>query len=330
MSSTCDLGPSFVYHIIDGNAPKIFFTFWIIAGVSMLATTIITVPTLLKLIKTALAIRDKNDDILIPQSYRISIIILAFPLVAVFNNLVILFSPVTAPALNFLTSLYGSITMLLFVGLIIQYLGLKIKSNHSNDHPSWQQNAPPSKFYAANPCCCLSPCVQERTITTKDFRKLFIFIIQFVIVFPLAVFVQQFPGIASTSNGWWICLIIQAISVNICTYGTNAILRASKDVLKQYKIECIYQYVQLGFNLWWLPGFVIGFIDIKNEGARYPKSAMVAAYGAVTQCIIWVLLAVVYRYYFNLTTAHQAHLNVAGSSYVRLEAGPTIQGSQDI
>ena len=112
------------------------------------------------------------------------------------------------------------------------------------------------------------------------------------------------------------CILTQAISVNFCIYGTNAILMAAKDVLKEYKIACIYQYVQFGFNLWFLPSFVINFIDIKSYGSHYPKEVMVLAYGACSQCVIWVILSFAYRYYFNLTTAHQAHVNIASSSYM--------------
>lgn len=108
----------------------------------------------------------------------------------------------------------------------------------------------------------------------------------------------------------------QGISVNFCIYGTNAILLAAKDVLKEYKIECVYQYIQFGFNLWWLPAAIINFIDIEPHGAYYPKEVMVVAYGACSQCVIWVLLSFAYRYYFNLTTAHRAHVNIASSSYI--------------
>merc|ERR1712244_15451 len=106
-------------------------------------------------------------------------------------------------------------------------------------------------------------------------------------------------GIAGDLKGWIICILIQAISVNICIYGTNAILMASKDSLKQYNVACIYQYIQLGFNLRWFPAFIINFINIPDRGPHYDKAVMVVAYGAVTQCVIWVLLPFVYRYYFN-------------------------------
>merc|ERR1712130_804233 len=115
---------------------------------------------------------------------------------------------------------------------------------------------------------------------------------------------------------------IQGISVNFCIYGTNAMLKASGNTLKEYKIECIYQYVQLGFNLWWLPAFIIQFVNIESYGDHYPKAVMVTAYGAVVQCIIWVLLSIVYRYYFGVTLAQQAHANVAHSSYTSLDGGP--------
>merc|ERR1712244_22074 len=138
-----------------------------------------------------------------------------------------------------------------FVGIIIEYLG--IKNNPTNDgggSKSWQQNVPPSKFYASPPCCCLYPCAPNRTIATQDFRRLYPFVFQFMIVFPAAVLIQQFPGIAGEFSANLICIAVQGISVNGCIYGTNVILKASGNQLKEYGIECIYQYVQLGFNLW--------------------------------------------------------------------------------
>merc|ERR1712228_496964 len=238
----------------------------------------------------------------------------------VINNLVILMVPIVAPALNFVVSLYGAFTMFLFVGIVIQYLGIKNKSTASNTN-SWQQNVPPTKFYASPPCCCLTPCAPKRTINTQDFRRLYPFIFQFMIIFPAAVLFQQFPGIASDLASNLICIAIQGISVNFCIYGTNAILKASGNVLKEYKVECIYQYVQLGFNLWWLPAFIIQFVNIPDYGEHYPKPVMVVAYGAVVKCIIWVLLSIVYRYYFGLTLAEQARTMVAHNSYTTLDNG---------
>mmetsp|Transcript_27888 Transcript_27888/g.44212 ORF Transcript_27888/g.44212 Transcript_27888/m.44212 type:complete len:328 (-) Transcript_27888:191-1174(-) len=320
MADNCEFkwGPDFTYHMIQGHAPRIFISFWIVAAISLLVTTVVVTPTMWKLLKAGIQIRDEQNTILMPSSYRSAIVILAFPPIAAFCVFIILLNPSTANCLNFVNVMYGSYTLVVFALLVAQYLGLHHLSNPSvND--SWQQQLTPSKFYAVPPCCCMKSCVAERVIAIPDLRRLSILVLQFAVIGPMASFLQLFPGLAESHK--YIFIIIQMVSVNVCIYATNVILAATKDVLKGYSMTCIYNIIQLGFNLWWLPSFIIGLIHIKDLDEVYTKDVMVQAYAAVAQSVLWILLSIVYRYYFNLTRADEAHSSVASlsTSYIKMD-----------
>ena len=189
---TCDfvLPPPFEYHIIKGNAPKMYHIFWPIGAVSLLITGIVIIPRLIKLRQAAAVLRDKHDEIIIPFSYQITIFTVAFPLISVLGNFSILLAPIMSLTFNFIISLYSATVLYFFARLVIMYLG-----SFKAAHQAWQDVAPKTKFYAAVPCCCLTVCVKQKNMNKHDFRRIYFFIQQFMIIGPLVKFADMFPAI---------------------------------------------------------------------------------------------------------------------------------------
>ena len=152
-----------------------YYFFWPIGAISCIITTMTLIPAIFKLHNEAQIIRDRQDTLLLPLSYRICIVILIFPLMGSFSNFFILLAPMNDSVFVFILNLYNAHTLYCFCSLLIMYLG-----SYKSAARLWRDKARPTKYYASSPCCCLKSCIAERRMTKGDFRRIYFGIQQYV------------------------------------------------------------------------------------------------------------------------------------------------------
>eukprot|EP01083_Nonionella_stella_P019975 55430_1 len=74
-----DFPPTLKYHILEGNAPSEYYYFWIIGAICCIISSFTIIPRIRELHNEASTIREKKDTALLPYSYQIISILLAFP-----------------------------------------------------------------------------------------------------------------------------------------------------------------------------------------------------------------------------------------------------------
>ena len=109
---------------------------------------------------------------------------------------------------------------------------------------------------------------------------------------------------------------IELISTMLCVYGSQALLTASKEILKEYKIDGKFKVIQFGFLTLSLPSAIVGIINIDNENDIYTAEIISTAYASVCSCVIFMLLSFGFVYYFNEQTANEAYRNMRNQSFV--------------
>ena len=102
----------------------------------------------------------------------------------------------------------------------------------------------------------------------------------------------------------------------VCIYGSQALLTASKDILKDYNIDGRFKVIQfsiMGLNI---PGAIVSIINIKGKDDVYTEEVMTTAYEATIVSVIMMLLSFGYRHYFNEQTAKDAYRNMKNESFI--------------
>ena len=100
------------------------------------------------------------------------------------------------------------------------------------------QEAPKTRFCAVAPFgCCLKPCCKPSIVNKKDFRILFGLILQYCIIAPLFTFMLLLRTYEGSEIQILILKIVKVLSAMLCFYGLIALMKASKSLLKGYKIE---------------------------------------------------------------------------------------------
>ena len=191
---TCEdyiISLTFVEHLSNTDRPGFYIYFWIIGAILTTGTWILIIPQLRKVWREASEIRDKNDRMMIPFSYLITIFILTFPLFTTTGNMIILLSPLQQLTFGFILSMYLAVILYLYARLLIMYLG-----NFKAAHQAWTKEAKPTKFYASAPLCFIKCCIKSKHLSSSDFRLLFKMVMQNSIIAPFIQFFNQFPALA--------------------------------------------------------------------------------------------------------------------------------------
>mmetsp|Transcript_51462 Transcript_51462/g.82033 ORF Transcript_51462/g.82033 Transcript_51462/m.82033 type:complete len:356 (+) Transcript_51462:30-1097(+) len=321
-----NLPPTFTYHVVQGNAPSQYIIFWSISAVALFVTALAIIPTAIQIHLQGIRTRDECDEIVVPTAYRVVTIIALYPFIAAFGNFVTLLVPVSASVWDFIVSLYSTILLYLFCDILIMYFG-----SHKSAVQAWREHAAPTKFYGAAPLCCVRPCISEKNMTSKDFRRLSGFIVQFIIIGPLINFFAMFSfaTVASSQIG----PIIEAVSTMFCIYGIQAVLTASKELLSDHSVADKFRPIQLGFAIGTVPDAIIAMISVPAVNDVYTTEVMKVAYASVVRSVLFMLLSFAMRRSFNAETGKQAYSKMSEVKRAQVDltvyAPPTLEEEEN-
>ena len=311
-----DFPPTLKYHILDGNAPRQFYYFWSIGTICLIATAVFIIPSIITIYNEAKTIRESMDTALLPFSYQICVIILAFPLIGVFFNALVLFAPVTESIFVFMLNIYNALTLYVFARLLVMYLG-----SYQSAIKIWRDpSTKPTKYYASKPCCCLKPCIKERKMTKHDFRNIYYLIQQYIFIGPFIIFLSLF--FKTAINVYYQDLTGQIVgTVQICSslgclYGSQCLLNASRQLLKEYEISGKFKMVQFGIMTLTVPSALLSLIGVNTKiNDVYNQEVMDQAWSGIISIILYTILSYFYKRYFNVQTARNAMRNAKTQSH---------------
>lgn len=327
MANSCPgyiaLPPSFKYHILEGNAPSIFYWYWGIGSVCCVVTCIITIPRVYQLRAAALEIRDSKYLIMTPIPFTLVALIVIYPLVVVWLSLLTQISPIVSFTSDLCISMYSAVVLYLFARLLIMYLG-----SFQAASATLKRNAPKTKFYAAMPCCCLRRCVPSKRMTEHDFRKMYYLIQQHMLLLPLFKFLVLFPVFFPTegeTSAFYGHLTL--LSSLLCIWGCQALLTASKDILSEYQIVGKFRVIQIAVLSLTVPKSVIDiFGGMPRVDVVYSPVVMTEALVSCINCVVFTQLSFGYRHFFTERTAHDAYRNLQHRSF---SASMQVAGAKD-
>ena len=312
-----DFPPTFKYHILDKHAPDQYYYFWIIGLICLIITSVSIIPSIIKIHNEASSIRESMDTALLPFSYQICVIILFFPLIGVFFNLLVLIAPITESIFIFMLNLFNALTLYVFARLLIMYLG-----SYSSAIKIWRDpTTKPTKFWASKPFCCLSFCIEPKQMTKRDFRRIYYLIQQYIFLGPFIIFLSLFFRTAVNDyyqdlNGR-IVGIVQVCSSIGCLYASQCLLNASREILKEYEISAKFKMIQFGIITLTVPSALLSLIGVNTAvDDIYTDEVMDQAWSGAISCILYTILSYFYTKYFNVQTARNAMQNAKAGSHL--------------
>eukprot|EP01084_Bolivina_argentea_P201388 344249_1 len=305
------LPPTFIQHMTaEDYRPDIYIYFWSIGGLMVLLTAILIIPRMMEFRSVGTKTRNDLNLILEPFSHTAYRLMVAFPLIASVLKYFTFLSPISFYSTNFLIHFYEGIILFFFAKLVIMYLGtLENSIDALKSHT-------PTKFYAVPPFgCCLKPCMAPSNMTHKNFRCLYYIILQYAILTPFFAYLDLMQDFQEHTVQVYFLTALELLCSMICIYGLFALMTAAHGILKQHKIHHKFWCIKLLVLFMVIPSLLVTYIGpvfpvrIAGENDMYSGDVMAKAYATFVQLILFTILAVFFRKYFNTEDAIYAHKN---------------------
>eukprot|EP01083_Nonionella_stella_P210514 762055_1 len=226
-----ELPPTMIEHLRNSNRPTPYYYFWSFGLLFMIITCCLLIPRMYHFYKHAIKVRDERNKALIPFSYIACLLLVSFPVVASFLKYFIFIAPISAFTIDFMIKTYEAAVIFVFTRLLIMFLGATNSLNAL-------EGAAKTKFYAVPPfACCCRKCCNAATVTKQDFRTLYSLIIQYCIVIPILTFMMMLRTYEGSKWMLFALKLMGLVSAMCAFYGLLALLRASHNLLSEYKIK---------------------------------------------------------------------------------------------
>eukprot|EP01083_Nonionella_stella_P312314 1116576_1 len=310
MPCAYELPPTLREHLTNDHRPDVYIYFWSIGGVCVLITFFLLYPRIRAFYKHAIQIRDERDKTLMPFSHIACLLLVSFPLIASILKYHIFISPISAYTMEFIIKSYEGLVLYSFARLIIMFLGNKNSMIALHE-------APKTKFFAVAPFgCCFRPCCKPSTMRKEDFRIIYNLIIQYSLLVPLFNFVLMLRTYEGSEHMLLIIRGVRLLSAMLCFYGLLSMLRASRVLLKEYKVVGKFWCIKGLIVVMILPTVIIqGFETLPEMNAEYDKETMVEAYGAMVSIVCFTGLSIFFLVFFKPEDALYAMHNAENKDY---------------
>eukprot|EP01083_Nonionella_stella_P050056 133274_1 len=300
--------PDFQHHIIDFNAPSIYYYFWPIAGVATLISTILTLPRIYALHKAGTALQNKEENVFIPVAFRACTVISGFPFVISLCKLYVLFVPIGENVIEFIAKGYEGICLYVFCLLIVMFLG---------GRRHWKQNlakTTPSKYWVTMPlCCCCGffPCCTAKVMDIHNFGIVYRLVMQFAVLIPIFSAVILFRAFeAEKSPVVRVFKALSIVSTLLCLWALFALLKATNSVLHTYGVHGKFWAIKLSVFILIFTPMIVAEFDVEAYDYYYTKHVMVKAWSSMIICVLLLPLSVMTVKYYTIEDADNANQNM--------------------